>query len=138
MLTDGSVERLRLVPMKVFIVDDSLIVRARIMTLLSDISDLEVIGHAQNKTEAHSSIKSMLPDVVIIDVQMPGGSGIELLKEIKQFQPPPTTIMFTNYPYAQIRKECRQAGADYFFDKSKDFEKIAQVLSSLAVEKKTS
>ena len=124
----------QLTPMKVFIVDDSLIVRARIMTMLSDINNLEVIGHAQNKSDATEAINRLKPDVVIIDIQMPGGSGIELLKEIKKYTPSPMTIMFTNYPYTQIRKECRQAGADYFFDKSKDFEKIAQVLGAMTGE----
>ena len=119
-------------PIKVFIVDDSLIVRARIITMLSDVDRVQIVGHARNNAEATIAINSIRPDIVILDVQMPGGSGIELLKQIKKLHPSPVTIMFTNYPFVQIRKECAQAGADYFFDKSRDFDKITQVLGTFA------
>lgn len=116
----------------VFIVDDSLIVRARIMTMLGDLERIRIIGHAPNSAEASTAIRSLRPDIVILDVQMPGGSGIELLREIKKFQPSPIAIMFTNFPFVQIRKECMEAGADYFFDKSRDFEKITHVLGRMS------
>lgn len=115
----------------VFIADDSLIVRARIMTMLSDLENVAIIGHAPNSVEANAAITSLRPDIVILDVQMPGGSGIDLLREIKRLQPAPIAIMFTNFPFVQIRKECVEAGADYFFDKSRDFEKITQVLGRM-------
>ena len=119
-------------PMKVFIVDDSLIVRARIVTMLSELESVEVVGHAQSSKEAAAAIPAIKPDVVILDIHMPGGNGIELLRHLKSFSPSPLVIMFTNFPFAQVRKECTLAGADYFFDKSRDFEKVAQVLGSLA------
>ena len=116
----------------VFIADDSLIVRARIMTMLGDLDNVAIIGHAPNSAEAGAAITSLRPDIVILDVQMPGGSGIELLRQIKRLEPSPVAIMFTNFPFVQIRKECVDAGADYFFDKSRDFEKIAQILGRMA------
>lgn len=116
----------------VFIVDDSLIVRARIMTMLGDLQSVAIVGHAPSSAEAYTAIHSLRPDIVILDVQMPGGSGIDLLREIKKLQPAPVAIMFTNFPFVQIRKECIEAGADYFFDKSRDFEKIALILNRMA------
>src|SRR5512140_600450 len=116
----------------VFIVDDSLIVRARIMTMLGDLDSVAIVGHAPSSAEAHTAIHSLRPDIVILDVQMPGGSGIDLLRKIKKLQPSPIAIMFTNFPFVQIRKECIEAGADYFFDKSRDFEKITQILGRMA------
>ena len=119
-------------PISVFIVDDSLIVRARIMTMLSDLESVSIIGHAPNSVEASAAIRSLRPDIVILDVQMPGGSGIDLLREIKKYEPSPIAIMFTNFPFVQIRKECIEAGADYFFDKSRDFDKITHILVRMA------
>jgi DNA-binding NarL/FixJ family response regulator len=122
----------------VFLVDDSLIVRARIMTMLGDLERVQIIGHAPSSEEAGAAIRMLNPDIVILDVQLPGASGIELLKEIKKFRPAPITMMFTNFPFAQIRKECIEAGADYFFDKSRDFEKITQVLGSMVEQRAVS
>ncbi len=124
---------MRTTAITVFIVDDSLIVRARIMTMLSDLQNVTIVGHAPNSVDASAAILTLRPDVVILDVQMPGGSGIDLLRELKKLHPSPIAIMFTNFPFVQIRKECVEAGADYFFDKSRDFEKITQVLGRMAM-----
>jgi DNA-binding NarL/FixJ family response regulator len=125
-------------PLSVYIVDDSLIVRARIMTMLGDVERVTIVGHAANPQEAIAAIDTLQPDIVILDIQMPGGNGLDLLREIKKRRPAPITIMFTNFPFAQIRKECVEAGADYFFDKAHDFEKITQVLESMTEQRAVS
>jgi CheY-like chemotaxis protein len=74
-----------------------------------------------NKNEALEAvdfIPKLKPDVVILDVRMPGKNGIDVLKQIKTDESPPIVIMFTNYPYPQYRDRCLQAGADFFFDKT--------------------
>ena len=64
--------------------------------------------------------------------EMPTGSGMEVLAQVKEEEPPPVIIMLTNYPYPQYRRKCIEAGADYFFDKSTEFRKVAEVLETLA------
>jgi DNA-binding NarL/FixJ family response regulator len=115
--------------MKVLIVDDSGAVRERIKMLLSEVSTVDTIGEAENAREAIEHIRQQGPDVVILDIRMPGGNGIDVLREIKKRNRLPVIIMLTNFPYSQYRKRCMDAGADYFFDKSREFEKVVEVLS---------
>ena len=115
--------------MKVFIADDSEIVRERLKDMLSELTEIEIIGQAQDGIEATSSIRKLKPDVVILDIRMPNGSGIQVLQNIKKDKQAPIVIILTNYPYPQYRKRCMEVGADFFFDKSTEFEKIPEVLN---------
>ncbi len=117
--------------MKVFIVDDSALVRERIIAMISENPGIEITGQAKNAQEGINSILKLKPDVVILDIRMPGGNGIEVLKNIKKNNSAPTIIILTNYPYPQYRKKCLEAGADYFFDKSTEFNKIIEVIKKL-------
>jgi DNA-binding NarL/FixJ family response regulator len=115
--------------MKVLIADDSCEVRERIKMLLSEVEKVEMIGEAENVQQAIEHIRQQGPDVVILDIKMPGGNGIDVLKEIERNDKAPVVIMLTNYPYPQYKKKCMDAGADFFFDKSREFEKVIEVLS---------
>jgi DNA-binding NarL/FixJ family response regulator len=117
---------------RVLIADDSAPVRERLTALLEDIGNVDVIGAAGNALEALVEIQSLQPDVVILDIQMPSGSGISLLRWAQHEPVKPKFIMLTNYPYAQYRKTCLEAGASYFFDKSSEFEMIPNALEQLA------
>ncbi len=117
--------------MKVFIVDDSAILRERLISMLSEIKGIEIAGQAQSAREAINSIRDLNPDVVILDIRMPGGNGISVLQNIKKDKPPPIVIMFTNYPYPQYRKKFMDAGADFFFDKSTEFDNLIEVFKQL-------
>ena len=109
---------------KVFIADDSLIVREHLVTMLEELAGIEVVGQAENVAEAISAIWKLQPDVVILDILMPGGSGIKVLQNIKQAGVGPMVIILTNYPYPVFRQKCLQAGADFFLDKSTEFDQI--------------
>ncbi len=122
--------------MKVFIVDDSAVVRERLIGMLTEIPEIEISGQAQNSQDAIKSIRKLKPDVTILDIRMPGGNGIEVLKEIKKDKPAPLIIILTNYPYPQYRKKCLEGGADFFFDKSTEFQKVIEVLKKLIKESK--
>ena len=117
--------------MKVFIADDSKVLCERLIEMLSDVPGVEIIGHAQNVSESLAAIKKLNPDIVILDIRMPGGSGIDVLQAIKQDKKAPMVIMLTNYPYPQYRKKCLGLGADYFFDKSTEFEKVTELFKHL-------
>lgn len=116
--------------MRVLIADDSTVVRERLVALLSECPDVEIVGQAKNAGEAIEGIRDRHPDVVILDVRMPGGGGIRVLQEVKGTYPDLKVIMLTNYPYSQFRKRCFEAGADFFFDKSSEFENLTNVLSN--------
>lgn len=116
---------------RVFIADDSATVRDRLTSLLRDMTTVEIIGQAADAAEAIQSIQQLKPDVVILDIRMPAGSGIGVLRSLQQRQEKPKFIMLTNYPFLQYRKTCLEAGASFFFDKSSEFEKIPQALEQL-------
>jgi DNA-binding NarL/FixJ family response regulator len=115
-------------PLRLFIADDSLVIRARLVILLADLVGVELVGQAGNGAEVISAIQRLKPDVVILDIHMPGNSGFEVLQNIKQDQAAPMVIILTNYPYSVYRQKCLQAGADFFLDKSTEFDQIPELL----------
>ena len=115
----------------VFIADDSLIVREHLVTMIEELAGIEVVGQAENVAEAISAIRNLQPDAVILDILMPGGSGIKVLQNIKQDGAGPMVIILTNYPYPVFRQKCMQAGADFFLDKSTEFNQIPELFERL-------
>ena len=115
----------------VYIVDDSEVMRQRLAELASDIAGIQVVGQSGNPTKALNSIRMEHPDIVILDIRLPGRNGIDVLKDIKSEATAPVVIMITNYPYRQYRQGCMDAGADYFFSKANEFEMIRETLSRI-------
>lgn len=113
---------------RIFIADDSLIVRERLVTMLDELAGIEIVGQAENVAEAVSGIRNLQPDVVILDIRMPGGSGFKVLRKIKQAEAGPMVIILTNFPYPGYRQRYLQAGADFFLDKSTEFAQIPDLL----------
>jgi DNA-binding NarL/FixJ family response regulator len=122
----------------VFIADDSHIVREHLVTMLEELAGIEIVGQAENVAEAISAISKLQPDAVILDILMPGGNGIEVLENIKQAGIGPLVIILTNYPYPLYRQKCMQAGADFFLDKSTEFEQIPELLERYKADKSQS
>jgi DNA-binding NarL/FixJ family response regulator len=118
--------------MRVLIVDDSKIVCDGLQQMLINIADVEIVGQAHNGQDAIATISESKPDVVILDIRLPGLSGIDVLKDIRNKKLPIRVIMLTNYPYPQYRKKCESLGADYFFDKVAEIEMIPKVIAELA------
>ena len=75
--------------------------------------------------------KKLAPDAVILDLQMPGGSGLDVLRAIRIDHPHLRVLICTNFDYPQYREKCMSGGADYFLDKSAEFEKIPVILRQL-------
>ena len=121
--------------MRVYVVDDSPLVRERLVTLLSEVAGVEVVGVTDNAEDGIAGIAMHRPDVAILDVCLPSGSGISVLEEVKKRDDSPTVIMLTNYSYSQYRKKCMDAGADYFFDKSSEFYRVTEVLAHMIEER---
>lgn len=117
---------------EVFIVDDSPIVRERLVSLLSDIPQVVVVGQAERPNEAVRQIQKLRPAVVVLDISMPGGSGLSVLQEIKKGGAAPMVIMLTNFAQDPYRQKCMSLGADYFFDKSSEFDKVKGVLEGFS------
>ena len=114
--------------LKVFIVDDSALVRDSLTGLIAELEAVELVGQAENAHQAITAIRHKKPDVVILDIRIPGGNGLKVLEVIKQDVAAPVVIMFTSFPYPQYRRRCLEAGAEYFFDKSTEFHQVTELL----------
>jgi len=118
--------------MKIVIADDAEMMRNRVKDALTKFKDIEIVGEAKNGEEALTLILNKKPDFVILDIRMPGMSGIEVLKELRQQDCTCRICVFTNYPYPQYKQKCMTEGADYFFDKSEGFQSLIDTLDRQA------
>lgn len=118
--------------MKVFIVEDSEDIRRRLIEAFAEIDRVEVSGYAESESEALERILDQQPEVVVLDLQLRQGSGLNVLRALRKFGALPRVIVLTNHAYAQYLQQCMAAGADYFFDKATEFMKVPEVLGFLA------
>ena len=119
--------------MRIFVVEDSVPVRERLVEMIREVEDVEVVGEAGTCEAAVAGIMATRPDVAILDVHLPDGSGIKVLADVKHALSGIRGIVLTNYTSAQHRSAAADAGAEYFLDKSADFERIPEILHRLAV-----
>lgn len=121
--------------LKVITVDDSRIVSERLKALLSEIENVKFSGNAGNIRDALTLIDQEKPNVVILDIlleeDLPKANGMDLLITLRAKYPDMKIIMLTNLTEPQYSNTCFALGADYFFDKSNDFDKIAEALNEI-------
>ena len=120
--------------LRVVIVEDSAIIRARLSESLSEISNLAIVGQAESEAEALALLRACQWDAVVLDLQLKEGTGLGVLKKLAPESRPANAkvIVFTNYAFPQYRDRSLSLGADYFFDKSREFNRVRDVLADLA------
>ena len=118
--------------MNLLIADDSTVVRERLAQMLTGVAGIEIVGQAWVVSEALESIRALRPEVVILDIEMRGGSGIDVLREVKRTYPSIVAIMFTNHVDPQYKRRCAALGADYFLCKSTDAGLLIEIVEQLA------
>jgi DNA-binding NarL/FixJ family response regulator len=118
-------------PVKVLLVDDSRLVRERLAALVTELAGVEIVGQAGGVGEAIRKIQRLRPQVVVLDISLADGTGLEVLKGIRNRRPFPRVIMLTNFTQAAYREKCLKLGAQYFFDKSAQFEQAVEVIREL-------
>lgn len=117
-------------PKSLLIVDDSHIIIERVIESLKEHESVKKIFTATDYKTAVDSLNAHVPAFVLLDIQLPGTSGIELLKYIIKEHPMIKVIMFSNLLDDNYIKVCRKIGAKYFIDKSKDFDLIPSMLNN--------
>jgi DNA-binding NarL/FixJ family response regulator len=117
--------------MNVLIVDDSMIASGRVRLMLEEIEGVNVVGHAVTVSEAMMFLKVWLPHLIVLDLEMPDGNGIEVLRHIKQWNRTTTVAVLTNSTAEPVRRECEESGADYFLDKSRDYERFPEIITEV-------
>lgn len=121
--------------LKVYLADDSVVVRGKLKETLEEQGSIQVVGESGNAEQAITEIQRLDPQVVIIDIRMPGGGGLPVLKDLKARSPDRVAIVLTSFPFPQHRETYLAAGADYFFDKTQDIQKLTDVLVKLESKK---
>jgi DNA-binding NarL/FixJ family response regulator len=116
---------------RVFVVEDSELIRERLLSMLAGMSGIEVVGHAETAAEAIAGILAAEPEVVVLDIKLKAGSGIEVLQTIKRRMASVAVIMLTNYASEEYRKKCIEAGAECFLDKTNEFEQLCPMIDKL-------
>lgn len=117
--------------MKVLIVDDSTAIRERLVEMVHEVEGMSVAGQAGDVAEAIANIRDLQPDVVLLDLAMPGGSGFDVLRALPIEGWSPVPLILSNHATAQYRQESLRLGAHSFFDKSRDWEHLRSTLESL-------
>jgi two-component system response regulator DevR len=118
--------------MTVLIADDNNEFRRRLASIITCLDDIEVVGQASDVAGAIGEIERKKPDAVILDIHMPGGSGLDVLQAAKLAKPAPLIMMLTVCSRSEYKEKCMALGADYFFEKSNDLTKMMSTLTKLA------
>ncbi|MGE5097917.1 MAG: response regulator transcription factor [Betaproteobacteria bacterium] len=119
-------------PTQVFIVDDSTSIRLRLNEMLRRMSDVAVVGEADSALAAVDGILRTHPDSVLLDLNLMGKSGMDVLRTVHPQAPDIVFVVLTNHSEPQYRRACARAGARYFLDKSTEFERVREVIAEIA------
>jgi len=122
--------------MKIFVVEDSAAVRERLVEMIRELTNIEVVGEAETYAGAVAGIRDALPDVAILDIKLAdnGGSGFDVLNAVRKELRAMRAIVMSNYVTPQHLKASADAGAEYFLDKTVDFERIPGILEQMKDE----
>lgn len=110
--------------LRVFLAEDSAPIRERVTGLLAA-NAVDVVGEAETPQGCVDGILAVQPDVVVLDIQLEGGSGLEVLRTIRRTDPAIAFVVFSNNAAPAYRRRYLQEGATAFLDKSTEFQQLA-------------
>ncbi len=115
---------------RVFIIEDSRLIRDRLTATIEAINGYAVVGYAESETEAIKLIDSLCPDLVVADIQLKQGSGLRVLRHVREhsYLPRPIVVMLTNYASTEYYDRSLAAGADAVFDKTSQYDEFLDFL----------
>jgi DNA-binding NarL/FixJ family response regulator len=119
---------------RLLIVDDSLLIVKRLTTTLHEVLPSTEIISVLRGNDAMAVMEKSMPQTVLLDLQLPDITGIEVLKKIKKQYPTAAVVVLTNNSVPYNRTTCIKEGAEGFYDKSSEFEKAIDHLVTLQYE----
>jgi len=117
---------------KVLIADDHAVVRRGLRQILSETADILVGGEASTVHEVRDLTREQRWDVIVLDINMPGGSGLELISELRKERPGPRILVLTVFPEDQYAVRTLRAGASGFLSKESAPEKLIEAVRKIA------
>lgn len=121
--------------LSVYLVDDSKVVRQSLTDLFSLTPGVEICGTADCVTSALAGVAETNPDVVVVDLNLPDGTGLDVLKAVRTQVPKAVVIVLTMHSFHDLGSRCLEAGAQHFFEKMGDLEPLLKVIAGLAWRK---
>jgi DNA-binding NarL/FixJ family response regulator len=120
-------------PIRVALVDDHDLLRRGMKTMLESHAEIEVVGEASDGSAALGAVEATLPDVVLIDVIMPGKDGIEATREIKDAFPNVSVVVLSGHDEQQFVFDALKAGASGYLLKNADLDEVVHTVKLAAV-----
>jgi DNA-binding NarL/FixJ family response regulator len=120
-------------PVRVFLADDSAMIRERVAAMLAARA-MDIVGHAETPQGSIDGILAARPDVVVLDVQLEGGSGLQVLRAVKETAPDIAFVVFSNNSGPAYRKRFLGEGAQRFLDKSTEFDQLVPAVENASHE----
>ena len=115
-------------PLRVLVVEDSAVLRKRIVGDIAALGQFDVVGWAESQNEAVECVVHLKPDVVVTDLRLKQGTGVEVIRQVraKRPEPPPSIVVLTNYATPEYKQRCLEFGANEFFDKTTEYNEFLQ------------
>lgn len=125
-------------PLRILIVDDHDVIRGGLRSLLESRPNWEVCGEATTSLQAIEQAKVLRPDVVVLDISMPGSSGLEAIPAIHRETPRPDVVILSRYDEREMRDKAIEAGAHDYIPKSQGLARdLLQAIDSIVRERAT-
>ncbi|HCY87286.1 MAG TPA: hypothetical protein DHV36_19290 [Desulfobacteraceae bacterium] len=118
--------------LKVFLVEDSATFARSLADAVLDIPRVRLLGQASSIKSAKEQLSLDWPELLILDFKLPDGNAVYLLNWIRASGVAMVCVVFTGYPYPEYRRLCIAAGADYFFEKDRDNDRLLQLIAELS------
>ncbi|BCB28665.1 hypothetical protein SKTS_35510 [Sulfurimicrobium lacus] len=118
--------------MMVYLVEDSPVIRERLRDMVMELDPGTTVLEAASPGAAIAGIVERRPELVVLDLKLEGGSGLDVLREVNEKVPACRVIVFSNHASQPYRKKCMAMGAEWFFDKAQDFELVRDKVRQVA------
>jgi len=121
--------------MTLLIIDKSKLIAGRLQLLVNEAEHIDEVHTATSYAEVMEQLQQKLPDIVLMDMNMPGSKSIELIKTLKKLNSTISFVILFNQVNEIKKQYCEYLGVDFIFDKYHDVEKIIPAINSLSNSK---
>ena len=122
---------------RLFIVEDSRPILDRLVRSISELQEIDLVGSAADVGPAITGVNEMHPDALILDLHLPSGNGLDVLRAVRAGHPAMHVMVFTNFAADAYREAALGLGADVFLDKNQDFPRVREILARWASQQAT-
>jgi DNA-binding NarL/FixJ family response regulator len=119
---------------RVFLVEDSVPVRERVIALLSSVEGVDTVGSAATANDAQQAILAAQPDAVLLDIRLAQGTGFDVLRALRAQAPQIEVYMLSNFATPAYRQMAATLGARGFFDKTTELESMRRTMAERAAQ----